>query len=66
MAIKVNFIVLLGHPAGTYISTLGAKEMSGMPLSTASNNDLTFDRRLAALASWTEELVEIQVAIEPQ
>jgi hypothetical protein len=35
-----------------------------MPLRTARNNDLAFDRRLAALASRREEFVEIKMAEE--
>ena len=47
-----------------YIATLCAEEMPRMPLSPASYNHLTLNRRLAAFASWAEELVVVEMAIE--
>jgi hypothetical protein len=46
------------------ITTLRAKEVSSMPLSTARNNDLAFDRRLARFAARAEHLVEVEGAVE--
>lgn len=48
----------------THISALGAKEMSNVPFSTASNHHLTLNGRLAAAASRAEELVEVEMTVE--
>lgn len=47
------------------IAALRAEEMPRVPLRPASDDDLALDRRLAALAPRAEQLVEIQVAVEP-
>lgn len=46
------------------IATLGTEKVTSMPLGTTSNNDLAFNRRLAALAAGRKQLVEIEVAVE--
>lgn len=46
------------------IATLGTEKVTGMPLRATGNNNLAFNRRLAALAAGREELVEIEVAVE--
>lgn len=48
------------------VPTLRAEEMSHMPLSTACNDHLAFNRCLAAPTPWTESFVVIQVAVEAQ
>lgn len=50
----------------THIAALRAEKVADMPLSTTSDNNLSLDGRLAALAPGTEEFMEIQVAVEPQ
>jgi hypothetical protein len=47
------------------ITALCAEKVAGVPLGTTCYNDLAFNGRLAALASWREKLVEIKVTIEP-
>lgn len=49
----------------THIAALRAEEMAHMPLRAARYNDLSLDWRLAALAAGAEELVVVQVAVEP-
>lgn len=46
------------------IAALCAEEMPRMPLSPACHNHLALNRRLAAFASWAEELVVVEMAIE--
>jgi hypothetical protein len=46
------------------ITTLRAEEVASMPLSTARNNDLAFDRCLARFAARAEHLVEVEGAVE--
>ncbi len=53
-------------PVTTHISTLRAKEMSNVPFTSTSHHHLALDGRLAASASWAEELVEIEMAVKPQ
>lgn len=48
------------------IATLGAKEMSDMPLGAARHHHLALDGRLATLAPRAEHLVEVEVAVEAQ
>jgi hypothetical protein len=55
-----------GGEGDTHITALCAKEVSSVPLSATRNNDLALDRGLAALAPRAEELMVIQVAVEPQ
>jgi len=50
----------------THISTLSAKEMPNVPFTSASHHYFALDGRLAASASWAEELVEIEMAVKPQ
>jgi hypothetical protein len=38
----------------TYITTFGAEEVADMPFSSACDNHFSFDRRLAAFASWAK------------
>jgi hypothetical protein len=49
-----------------WIATLSAEEVPSMPFGTACHNDFAFNRSLAALASWTKQLVEVKVAVEPK
>ena len=49
-----------------WIATLCAEEMSRVPFCTASDNDLAFNRGLAALAPRREQLMEIKMAKESQ
>jgi hypothetical protein len=46
------------------ITALRAKEVTHMPLSATSNNDLALNGRLAALAPRREEFVEVEMAVE--
>jgi hypothetical protein len=67
MAIHTPRIPILLHKRRTTIkriATLRTKEVSSMPLRSTRDDNLTFDRCLAALAPRTEELVEIEVAVE--
>ena len=48
------------------IAALGAEEMPNVVLTPGGEDDLAFDRRFAAATSWGEELVEVEVAVEPQ
>lgn len=48
------------------ITALSAEKVAGVPLCTTCYNDLAFNGRFAALASWREELVEVEVAVEPR
>jgi hypothetical protein len=50
----------------TYIAALRAEKMPRVPLRPAGNHNLPLNRRLARLAPRTEQLVEVQVAVEPQ
>lgn len=50
----------------TYIAALSAKEMPNVPFRATCDHDLSFNWSLAALASWAEGLVEIEVAKEAQ
>ena len=61
---RVSIFLHKGRRAIERITALGAEEVAGVPLSTACNDDFAFDGRLAALASWREELVEVKVAVE--
>lgn len=47
-----------------YITTFGAEEVTSMPFGSASHDHFALDGRLAALASWAEEFVEVQMAVE--
>lgn len=47
-----------------YITTFGAEEMADMPFCPASYNNFSFNRSFAALASWTEEFMEIKMTVE--
>jgi hypothetical protein len=49
----------------TYIAALGAEEVANMPFSAACHNNFSFNGCLAALAAGAEQLVEIEVAVEP-
>jgi hypothetical protein len=49
----------------TYITTFGAEEVADMPFSSTSDDNFSFDRCLAAFASWAEQFVKVKVAIEP-
>ena len=46
------------------VSALCAEEVADVPLGAARDNDLAFDRRLAAFATWREELVKVEMAVE--
>lgn len=46
------------------VATLCTEKVTGVPFGAASDNDLAFNGRLAALAARGEELVEIKVAVE--
>lgn len=48
------------------IATLSTEKVPDVPLSTASDNDFAFDRRLAGLATRAEQLVKIEMTIETQ
>jgi len=48
------------------IATLSAEEVANMPLRATRHHDLAFDGRLAALAAGREELVKVEMAVEPQ
>lgn len=48
------------------IPTLRAEEMPRVPFRPAGNDDLALDRRAAGLTARREELVEIEMAVEPQ
>ena len=48
------------------IATLRAEEMPSMPFCAASDNDLAFNRGLAALTPRRKELMEVKMAKEPQ
>jgi hypothetical protein len=48
------------------ITTFSAKEVSNMPLCSASHHHLTFYWCLTALASWAEKLMEVKMAVESQ
>jgi hypothetical protein len=37
-----------------------------MPLCTTGHHNLTLNRRLATLASWTKEFMEIEMTVKPQ
>ena len=50
----------------THISTLSTEEMPGMPLPTTCQDDLPFNRGLAISATRAEELVEVQMTVEPE
>jgi hypothetical protein len=47
------------------ITALSAEKVAGVPLCTTCYNDLAFNGRFAALASWRKELVEVEVAVKP-
>ena len=47
-----------------WVATLSAEEVPFMPLSTASQHHLPFNRGLAATASGGKELMEVEVAVE--
>lgn len=48
------------------ISTLRTEEVASMPFGTASHDHFTLDWRLAAFASWAEQLVEVEMAVETE
>jgi len=48
------------------IATLRTEKVASVPLRTTSNYYLALNRRFAALAPRTEELVEVEMAIKPQ
>jgi hypothetical protein len=50
----------------TYITALGAEKVANVPFCATCNDNLAFDGCLAALAARTEQLMEIQVAVEPR
>lgn len=50
----------------TYITTLGAEKVANVPFCATCYDNLALDRCLTALAARTEELMEIQVAVEPR
>jgi hypothetical protein len=50
----------------TYITALCTKEVSNVPLGPASDNYLTLNRCLAALAPGAEEFMEVKMTIETQ
>lgn len=47
-----------------WIAALGTEKVAGVPFCAAGDNHLAFNGRLAALAAWRKEFVEIQVAVE--
>lgn len=62
-------IAALLHKGGfllEWIAALGAEEMPNVVFTPRGEDDLAFDRRFAAATSWGEELVEVEVAVEPQ
>lgn len=48
------------------IAALSAKEVSGVPLRAARDDDFTLDRRLARFAAGAEEFVEVEGAVEAE
>jgi hypothetical protein len=46
------------------IAALRTEKVASVPLSAASNNHLTFDRRLARFAARAEHFVEVECAVE--
>lgn len=53
-----------GHARVEWIAALRTKEVARVPFGPASYNHLPLDRSLARLASGTEQLVEVKVAVE--
>lgn len=56
----------IGKEIHTYITALCAEEVADMPFGTACYYHFSFNGSLAALATGAEQLVEIQVAVEPR
>lgn len=48
------------------ITALRAEEMAHVPLCAACHDNFTFYRRLAALTSWAEQLMEVQMTEKPR
>lgn len=49
-----------------YITTFSAEEVADVPFCAARNHDFAFNWSLATLAAGAEQLVKIQVTIEPR
>ena len=63
-----SIAVLLYERRGTVerIAALRAEEVSRVPLSTAGDDNLALDWGFAGLATWAEEFVEVEVAVEAE
>lgn len=68
VAINTPSVPVLFYKRGgaiKWVTALRAEEMANVPLSTASHYNLTLYRCFARFTARREELMEVQVAIEP-
>ena len=60
----VPILLNKGHARVEWIAALRTEEVARMPFSSASYNHLPFNGSLARLASGTEQLMEVKVAVK--
>lgn len=61
---RVPVLLNMGHTTFKRIATLGAKEVTEVPVGTKGNHVLAHDRCFAVFAAWCEEFVPVKMTIE--